>query len=85
MKFCLGGMILSELVKHDSKAKEAARDLYNSPCLPETGEYTVEGMLFKKPAYSLTIECDTPWRGGTFKQFCKHWQVVEFFTDTPPK
>ena len=80
VKFCVGGMSLSQLVKHDRTAKEAAMDLHHSPTLPEVGEYTVEGCLRGKPTYSLTIESDTPWKGGTFKAFCEHWDVVEFHT-----
>ena len=85
VKFCLGGMTLSELVKSDKQAKEAAKGLYDSPTLPQTGTYTIEGGNRNKAMYSMTIESETPWKGGTFKQFCEHWTVQEWHTDAPPK
>ena len=85
MKFCLGGMTLKELVKSDKKAKEAAKGMWECPTLPSTGPYTSNGFHIQTATYKLTIECETPWKGGTFKEFCEHWTVVEWHTDTPPK
>ena len=85
MKFCLGGMTLAELVKNDKQAKKAAKGMWEEPTLPQTGEFTGHGFSHKKATYLLTIECEIPWRGGTFKEFCEHWQVVEWHTPEPPK
>ena len=85
MKFCLGGMTLKELVKNDKQAKKAAKGMWEDGMLPATGTYTGHGFKFKKATYQLTIESETPWKGGTFKEFCEHWQVLEWHTPEPPK
>jgi len=78
-------MTLAELVKNDKQAKKAAKGMWEEPTLPQTGEFTGHGFSHKKATYLLTIECETAWRGGTFKEFCEHWQVVEWHTPEPPK
>ena len=78
-------MTLAELVKNDKQAKKAAKGMWEEPTLPQTGEFTGHGFSHKKATYLLTIECEKPWRGGTFKEFCEHWQVVEWHTPEPPK
>ena len=84
VKFCLGGMTLKELVKSDKVAKEAAKGMWECPTLPATGPYTSHGFTNSTAKYLLTIESETPWKGGTFKEFCEHWQVVEWHTPEPP-
>ena len=84
VKFCLGGMTLNELVKNDKQAKKAAKEMWEGP-LPATGTYTAQGFYCKKATYQLTIESETPWKGGTFKEFREHWQVLEWHTPEPPK
>ena len=76
--------MLRDLVNNDLQAKDAAKGLWECATLPETGIQTVEGYYYQKALYRLTIESETPWKGGSFKEFCDHWQVLEYHTEKPP-
>ena len=85
VKSWLSGTKLSELVRIDPLAYEAAMSAYDGPESPgtrfEVECYGIAGMGYRPTPMDCRLCCESkkPFPGGSFEDFCEHFVVVEWF------